>query len=115
MSSLRIDGRDISIHLKFEKNVTNVSGQGGAMHRGKYSIGEHGPVYRAIESGLWALAPGLILLLALTYPSMKAARQDNRMDLTIAAEQRRVLREMGYSRRHARTPRLHPRPSGNTG
>jgi len=60
------------------------------MHRGKYGddFGEQGPVYRAIERGLWALAPGLILLLALTYPSMKAARQDaaTRMDITIAAE-----------------------------
>ena len=59
------------------------------MHRGKYSddIGEHGPIYRAIERALWALAPALILFLALTYP-VQTGRQAAaaQMDRIIAAE-----------------------------
>ena len=55
--------------------------------RGEH-IEEHGPVYKAIERVLWALAPALILFLALTYPSMKVARENAaaQMDVAIAAE-----------------------------
>ena len=33
--------------------------------------GEHGPIYRAVERALWALAPVLVLLLALSQPSLQ--------------------------------------------
>ena len=49
---------------------------------------EDGSVYRAIERALYALAPPLFLFLALTYPSMKVARENAaaQMDGAIAAE-----------------------------
>lgn len=50
-------------------------------------IVEHGPIYCAIERALWALAPALILLLALAYPSMQATRQIAvQTDIAVAAE-----------------------------
>ena len=60
------------------------------MHPGDHGedIGEYGPIYRAIERGLWALGPALILYLLITYPSTQAARQQAAIqtDMAMAAE-----------------------------
>jgi hypothetical protein len=60
-------------------------------------MGEHGPIYRAIERALWVLGPVLILFLVLTYPSMQAARQQaaTQMDVAIATENAQYCAKWG--------------------
>jgi len=61
------------------------------------NIGEHGPVYKAVERALWVFAPVLALLLFLSYPSMQAARQQLETNLAreVAAENRQYCGKWG--------------------
>ena len=51
-------------------------------------IGRPGPIYRVMERALWLLAPVLILIMALSIPSHKAAQEQADADIAreIAAE-----------------------------
>ena len=59
--------------------------------------GEHGAIYLAIERALWALGPALLVLIALTYPSQQAARQQIAVNqaIEIAAENARYCSNWG--------------------
>lgn len=61
------------------------------------AVGEHGPVYKAIERALWVFAPVPALLLFLSYPSMQAARQQLETELAneVAAENRQYCDKWG--------------------
>ena len=62
----------------------------------------YGRAYLVIERALWALGPALLLLIALSYPSQQAARQQIAANqaIEIAAEDADIAR-IGECRRGA--------------
>ena len=73
--------------------------------RGGEDVG-HGPVYQAVERALWALAPVILLVLALNVPAMRLARQQAELDRAkdVAAENLQYCAKWGMpagSPRHA--------------